>query len=116
MCITESKEEKGAPGHSLTPRVLHLRPLAIVNDWFLPLAESEESMSIQPEASRITVDEFTEATFKAVLRAMEARKPFDREQGIFPGPILYGIIWWPEGGPFGPGTVLASPGQPGREG
>jgi hypothetical protein len=59
------------------------------------------------EASRpgsISVDDFTEATFKAVLRAAEARK-VDPELRFPQGPILYGIVWWPEGGGppvFGP--------------
>jgi hypothetical protein len=39
---------------------------------------------------RITVDEFAEVTFSAILRALETRK-------LRPGgPIIYGIIWFPE--------------------
>jgi hypothetical protein len=41
---------------------------------------------------RIGVEEFTEVTFNAVLRAVEAQK-FPR------GPIIYGIIYMPEGLP-----------------
>lgn len=44
-------------------------------------------------AVRISVDELTEAAFSGVLRAMEARNIEMRE---FPGPILVGIIAWPE--------------------
>jgi uncharacterized membrane protein len=75
---------------------------------------SEEEVSRAMEASRpgsISVDEFTEATFKAVLRASEARKAAhgaDR-QDFKPGPIIYGIIWWPEGGPGGEGPIFAGP-------
>ena len=42
------------------------------------------------EATHINLAEFTETVTAALLRAAEARKrPF--------GPILIGIIWWPEG-------------------
>lgn len=62
----------------------------------------------------ISVDDFTEATFKAVLRAFDAHKE-QRAVGpeLLPGPIVYGIIFWPEGGPpgtgppFGPGAERA---------
>jgi hypothetical protein len=73
---------------------------------------SREEVKPAMEGSRpgsISVDEFTEATFKAVLRAAEARKAgtgVDRE-GILAGPIIYGIIWWPEGGPGG--EIFAAP-------
>lgn len=48
-------------------------------------------MTERPE--RIAVDQLTEAAFSGVLRALEERKlkPAD-----FPGPILVGIIAWPE--------------------
>jgi hypothetical protein len=46
-----------------------------------------------PEHSRVALDEVTEAAFSGVLRALEARRlPPER----FPGPILVGIIAWPE--------------------
>ena len=39
------------------------------------------------------LEEVTEAAFSGVLRALEARKlPINK----FPGPILIGIIAWPE--------------------
>jgi len=68
--------------------------------------------------ANVNVAEFTEAVFGAVLRAADARKaPGGR---VFPGPILWGIWWWPEGGgPLGPlnqpeaGGVLASELPPG---
>jgi len=41
-------------------------------------------------ASSITIEEFTEVTLGAVLRALEARK-------LPRGPIIIGIIWMPEG-------------------
>ena len=41
-------------------------------------------------ASTINLAEFTESVTASLLRASQARKrPF--------GPILVGIIWWPEG-------------------
>jgi len=48
----------------------------------------------QPDdVSRIALEEVTNAAFNGVLRALEARKlPLER----FPGPILVGIIAWPE--------------------
>lgn len=43
--------------------------------------------------SQIALEEVTQAAFNGVLRALEARKlPLER----FPGPILIGIIAWPE--------------------
>jgi hypothetical protein len=49
-------------------------------------------------AERITVDQLTEAAFSGVLRALEERK-FDVAR--WPGPILVGIIAWPELGQLG---------------
>lgn len=42
---------------------------------------------------RISVDELTAATFSGVLRALEERRLPPTK---WPGPILAGIIWWPE--------------------
>ena len=47
----------------------------------------------EPERSRISLEEVTEAAFNGVLRALEARRIAPEE---FPGPILVGIIAWPE--------------------
>lgn len=44
-------------------------------------------------AERIAVDHLTQAAFAGVLRALEERKLKPHE---FPGPILVGIIAWPE--------------------
>lgn len=41
-------------------------------------------------ASQITVAEFAEVTFAAILRALEGRK-------VPRGPIIFGIIYTPEG-------------------
>jgi len=46
-------------------------------------------------AAQITVDEFAEVTVAAVLRGLEAR----RNPDLRLGPIVYGIIAWPEGLP-----------------
>lgn len=47
--------------------------------------------------SRVSLEELTEAAFTGVFRALEARKIAPAERGKFlPGPILVGIIWWPE--------------------
>ena len=59
------------------------------------------------QLSRISVEDFAEATFSSVLRAIEARPQSGRK---FPfGPIIYGIIWYPEGLEGVPGQVF----QPG---
>lgn len=47
----------------------------------------------EPERSRVALDEVTEAAFSGVLRALEARQLAPER---FPGPILVGIIAWPE--------------------
>jgi hypothetical protein len=44
---------------------------------------------------RISVDEFTESVFSGVLRALQAQSLTRK-----PGPIIYGIIYVPEGGPL----------------
>ena len=65
------------------------------------MAEAEK----QARIANITVEEFAEVTFKSVLRALESR------QGKrFPiGPIIYGIIAWPEGFP---GEIVNPTGPP----
>ena len=65
---------------------------------------------------QISVEEFTEATFTSVMRAFEASKEFRsaNENVLNPGPIIFGIIFWPEGGP-GPGTGPTIPVDPPRE-
>jgi hypothetical protein len=45
------------------------------------------------EPSRVQLADVTEAAFSGVLRALEARKLTPDK---FPGPILVGIIAWPE--------------------
>ena len=45
------------------------------------------------ESDRVALEEVTQAAFGGVLRALEARKLDIKE---FPGPILIGIIAWPE--------------------
>jgi len=46
-----------------------------------------------PRQSSVALEEVTQAAFNGVLRALEARKvPIEK----FPGPILIGIIAWPE--------------------
>lgn len=46
-----------------------------------------------PGHSRVALDDLTEAAFGGVLRALEARNIAPER---FPGPILVGIIAWPE--------------------
>lgn len=48
--------------------------------------------------SRIAVDQLTEAAFSGVLAALKAN---DLRPEKFPGPILVGIIAWPELSQFG---------------
>lgn len=43
----------------------------------------------------VSLDQVTEAAIAGVLRALDARKITDDRIRI-PGPILAGIIWWPE--------------------
>lgn len=63
-----------------------------------PAMNERTSLAQESAAARISVDEFAEATFKAVLQAIEARRLQSPEDRIlFPGPLAYGIIWWPEG-------------------
>lgn len=45
------------------------------------------------ESSKTALEDITQAAFNGILRALEARKiPIER----FPGPIIVGIIAWPE--------------------
>jgi len=66
------------------------------------------------EATRVTLADLTETVTTAILRASQAQKrprPF--------GPILIGIVWWPEGvegGPrFGVGPSPLGPTASGRK-
>ena len=53
--------------------------------------------------SRVRIDDLTHAAFSGVLRALEDR---DLEPKKWPGPILVGIIAWPElGAPNLPETL-----------
>lgn len=52
---------------------------------------------MEERAQRISVDQLTEAAFSGVLAAMRSNDfPIDQ----WPGPILVGIIAWPELGKF----------------
>src|SRR3954468_13211006 len=56
-------------------------------------APEGETMAPPRQASNVALEEVTNAAFNGVLRALEARKlPLEK----FPGPILIGIIAWPE--------------------
>ena len=57
--------------------------------------------------AKISVDEFAEVTFNAILRALEARKIPPK------GPIIFGIIWFPE---TLPGGEVVKSGAIGRQG
>ena len=48
--------------------------------------------------SRVAVEELTQAAFSGVLAALKAN---DLRPEVFPGPILVGIIAWPELSQFG---------------
>lgn len=59
--------------------------------------------SARPSVQQITVEDFTQATFEGVLRAIEARNAEERPERRLPfGPIIFGIIWHPD---FEPGEV-----------
>jgi hypothetical protein len=61
------------------------------------------------EIARIALEEVTQAAFNGVLRALDARKiPIER----FPGPILVGIIAWPE---LRPGQLFREATETGSE-
>lgn len=57
-------------------------------------------------AQRISVDQLTEAAFSGVIAALKTN---DFEIDKWPGPILVGIIAWPELGKLGNQVKL--PGQ-----
>ncbi|HET8591571.1 MAG TPA: hypothetical protein VFM01_18185 [Nakamurella sp.] len=50
------------------------------------------------KGTRISVDELTRAAFGGVLSALKEQK---MRPELFPGPILVGIIAWPELSQFG---------------
>jgi hypothetical protein len=55
------------------------------------MARPRQATGVQ--ASNVALEEVTQAAFNGVLRALEARKmPIEK----FPGPILVGIVAWPE--------------------
>jgi hypothetical protein len=62
------------------------------------MAEKDRSPT---RATQLSLDEFTEATYNSILRAVEARKR------PFLGPIVFGFIWWPEG----KGEIFGNPPQ-----
>ena len=62
-------------------------------------------MAQQDTPQRVQLEDFTESTVRAIARAMDTR---DRK---FPwGPILFGVIWWPDEN----GPVFSGPGRPGQ--
>jgi hypothetical protein len=70
----------------------------------VPHANRHEEVRAAMEDSRpfgqISVDDFTEATFKSVMRALDAQqKSHGPTTQFIPGPIVYGIIFWPDGQP-----------------
>jgi hypothetical protein len=60
------------------------------------------------ERPSVEVEALTEAAFAGVLRALDARKMRPEQ---FPGPILVGIIWWPELSQLGERLVDSAVGQ-----
>lgn len=63
---------------------------------------SAESPTLPLPPPRLSVEDFTEAVFKGVLRAIETQKVGTgtgrAKAGLKFGPIIYGIIYIPEGG------------------
>jgi hypothetical protein len=56
------------------------------------------------QAKSISFEDFTEVTLKSVVRAIQVRDQAPRK---FPlGPIIFGIIWYPEALTGFPGEVL----------
>jgi hypothetical protein len=60
--------------------------------------------------SSLTVEEFTDAVLGSVATAIE-RRGLDRP--AIRGPIIYGIIWWPE---LGPARTPQLPSRPAARG
>jgi hypothetical protein len=56
---------------------------------------AEKAQQTPEKALRISVDQLTEAAFSGVIAALKAN---DLEIERWPGPILVGIIAWPEMG------------------
>jgi hypothetical protein len=48
-------------------------------------------------ADSVSFADFTETTLAAVAKVIDARKIRDRDIPL--GPVLIGLVWWPEGGP-----------------
>lgn len=68
-------------------------------------------MGISPKsarAARIELQDFTQVAFEAVIRASEAKKLAPNK---IHGPIIFGIIWWPEGIPVPEGQIGAPRGR-----
>lgn len=68
-------------------------------------------MGINPKsarAGRIELQDFTQVAFEAVLRASEVKK---LPPNKIPGPIIFGIIWWPDGIPAPDGQIGAPRGR-----
>jgi hypothetical protein len=55
--------------------------------------DQSEVDDVAERATVISVEQLTEAAFSGVLAALESRRLRPEE---FPGPILVGIIAWPE--------------------
>jgi hypothetical protein len=73
--------------------------------------EASKARASRP-VQQIAVQDFTQAAFEGVLRAVEARNVEERQPfGRLPyGPIIYGIIWDPDfqtGEVFGPRSGAA---------
>ncbi len=60
------------------------------------------------EAARISLEDLVELTSKAVIRAVEARGTGEK---LPIGPIIVGIIWYPQGIGTSPGVFAQAPGE-----
>jgi len=60
--------------------------------------QASQAASLTPGISRLDLEAFTEATFRAVIRAVDARAQGQAQrlaQSSFPGTIIFGILWQP---------------------
>jgi hypothetical protein len=72
---------------------------------FMSEPTSISTQSFQSKPNQITLEQFTEATFRAVLRAIDARNQAVAEPLMIRGPIIFGI-WFNLAGAEREGAML----------
>jgi|RhiMethySRZTD1v2_1073278.scaffolds.fasta_scaffold466626_2 hypothetical protein len=64
--------------------------------------------AVPGRAGRIDLQDFTQMAFESVLRASEIKK---LPPGKIRGPLIFGIIWWPDGVPAPEGPISTPRGR-----